>query len=141
MTSIPGVGPHRGSAAGWLTFAYLPPDMQAELDAQIAADRTRIRSGGFDTGRQFTRPAAPVERRLLEHIGHTLPVGELNTEVTSVSMFSSLEAIQNKGVHRSWPELARPKKYWWPPPANGLYQRRGAPHPNSYLHPDYKDPT
>ncbi len=140
MTSIPGVGPHSGSVAGWLTFAYLPPDMQAELDAQIAADRARIRSGDFDTGQQFTRPAAPIERRLLEHIGYSLPTGNLITEVTSVFRFSSGDALRAKGVHRSWPELTRTRTGRWKPPVNGpLF--RGAPHPNSYRHPNYKDPT
>ncbi|YCN53420.1 hypothetical protein AB9M10_15605 [Rhodococcus erythropolis] len=116
--------------------------MQAELDAQITADRARIRSGDFDEGRQFDRPATPVERRLLEHIGHTLPSGELTTEVISVFMFSSGEALRAKGVHRSWPELTRTKKGRWKPPVNlPAIFFYGAPHPNSYLHPDYKDPT
>jgi hypothetical protein len=81
--TIPGVGPQLERAAagtdprGWLTFAYLPDDLQAAEDATAAADRTKARLHP----RSVTRAATKAEIALLGHLGHTVPDG-LQTTVS-----------------------------------------------------------
>ncbi|BDB43849.1 MULTISPECIES: hypothetical protein [Mycobacterium] len=77
---------------GWLAFDWLPDDLQRSEDSTQDCDITRARG---DHWGQWSRPATPTERILLEHLGYALPA-DLRTRVQ----------FHTEGVrHRSWPQL------------------------------------
>lgn len=77
---------------GWLTFQWLPDELQRAEDSTLAADHERARQR---FGRAFTREATDAERELLTHLGHEMP-DELTTRV----------AWPASGVrNRRWPQL------------------------------------
>jgi hypothetical protein len=80
---------------GWLMFDALPDDLQNAEDSTQAADRQRVRDHELATW-NFVRPATATERRLLTHLGYTLPATELKTHVVWLT-----PGVRN----RSWPQL------------------------------------
>lgn len=77
---------------GILVFDWLPPDLQNAEDSTQDCDITRARR---DYWGQWSRPATPTERTLLEHLGYVLPT-DLRTRVQYLT-----EGVR----HRSWPQL------------------------------------
>lgn len=77
------VGPHiPGHPSGWLAFEWLPRDLQAQEDDLAARDYQLWGSdvGASGRGPRFVwRPAAPIERILLEQLGLRLPPTGLRT--------------------------------------------------------------
>lgn len=77
---------------GELVFQWLPPALDDAENSTAAADYDRWRL----KPRVFQRPATPAEITLLTHLGHTMPVEPLMTEVR----------YPTRGVrHRRWPAL------------------------------------
>src|SRR6478672_1060116 len=79
---------------GWLAWAApLPDALQRAEDATQVADKDRRR---LLDPRGHERPATPVERQLLEHLGHGPPPAELVTKVSWPSQSCR---------RRTWPQL------------------------------------
>lgn len=72
-----GIGPQLvNDKRGWLTFAWLPENLQKSEDATQFADHERFgeRASGDAVGRgRFNRAATSAERTLLQHLGYQLP--------------------------------------------------------------------
>ena len=90
MTDTTGIGPQRPDEyRGWLTFDYLPAELQR------AEDSTLNRDNHIDLD-HFERPTTPAELTLLAHLGFELPDEPLLTRV---------DRITPTLRHRSWPAL------------------------------------
>jgi hypothetical protein len=88
------IGAHQSDdRRGLLVFDGLPADLHKAEDATLTADHERAMSG-FSAAR-FDRPATPVEKHLLRHLGHAVP-DELTTVVTW---------LDNGSRRRDWPQL------------------------------------
>lgn len=88
------IGAHQSDdRRGLLVFDGLPTDLGKAEDDTLNADHARAMSG-FSAAR-FDRPATPVEKRLLQHLGHAVPE-ELTTVVTW---------LDNGSRRRDWPQL------------------------------------
>jgi hypothetical protein len=88
------IGAHQtDDRRGLLVFDRLPAELDSAEDATLAADHARAMSG-FSAAR-FDRPATPVEKHLLRHLGHAVPE-ELTTVVTW---------LDNGSRRRDWPQL------------------------------------
>jgi hypothetical protein len=88
------IGAHQtDDRRGLLVFDGLPADLDQAEAATSAADQERAMSG-FSAAR-FDRPATPVEKQLLRHLGHDVPE-ELTTVVTW---------LPDGSRRRDWPQL------------------------------------
>lgn len=100
---IPGVGPQLqdNGIRGWLTFEYLPPDLQNAEDSTQASDWDRWHGASRGNFRYrgdrkvLDRMATATERALLEHLDYELPA-ELTTRV---------EWVNDIVRRRTWPQL------------------------------------
>jgi hypothetical protein len=89
------IGAHQtDDRRGLLVFDGLPADLDQAEAATSAADQERAMSG-FSAAR-FDRPATPVEKQLLRHLGHDVPE-ELTTVVTW---------LPDGSRRRDWPQLS-----------------------------------
>jgi hypothetical protein len=88
------IGAHQSDdRRGLLVFDGLPAKLSDAEDATLTADHAKAMSG-FSAAR-FDRPATPVEKHLLRHLGHAVP-DELTTVVTW---------LDDGSRRRDWPQL------------------------------------
>jgi hypothetical protein len=88
------IGAHQSDdRRGLLVFDRLPEALSNAEDATLTADHAKAMSG-FSAAR-FDRPATPVEKHLLRHLGHAVP-DELTTVVTW---------LDDGSRRRDWPQL------------------------------------
>ena len=106
--SIPGMGRRVDYGNGWLDFQFYPDQIREKVDNFRAEDKAQlIELGGNRSGESFTRPAHPIEKQLLGHIGFRKLPRDLQTTVTA----QPVERVMNSmstftiDVIYAWPVL------------------------------------
>ncbi|WP_158656563.1 hypothetical protein [Rhodococcus qingshengii] len=106
--SIPGMGPRVDYGNGWLDFQFYPEQIAEKVEAFRTEDKAKlIELGGNQSGESFTRPAHPIEKQLLGHIGFRKLPRDLHTTVTAQPVERVMNSVSTFTIDviYSWPVL------------------------------------
>ncbi len=109
--SIPGMGQRVDYGNGWLDFQFYPEQIAEKVEAFRTEDKAKlIELGGNQSGESFTRPAHPIEKQLLGHIGFRKLPRDLHTTVTAPTRRTRHEQHVDPH-HRRHLQLVRSRKH------------------------------